>query len=161
MIHLFSTTTPETLAPPQAPDTIELEVVPVLPDVYCNLDLTVFAPILNQKKVVDTWFSTHIELICSPTTAQIIVSDEKFLPLSSYYMSERKESTDTESDSDQAKVWPVEGEVKIVVDTNNNQKRVVLDQSMLGRGATVERGAKPYCFRSGAGRGSGFVLVSS
>ncbi|CAC5420778.1 unnamed protein product [Mytilus coruscus] len=164
MLHLFSTPTPETLALPQAPDIIQ--DVPALPDVDCNLDLTVSAPTQNQQKVNDAWFSTHIELICPPTTAQIIANDENSCHVAAITQSEvcltEKESTDTESDSDQARGWPIEGEgVKEVVDTNNNKRRVVLDQPMLGRGITVERGADTYCYQSGIGRGSGFVLVSS
>ncbi|CAC5377222.1 unnamed protein product [Mytilus coruscus] len=51
-------------------------VVPVLPDVDCNLDLLVSAPTPDQQEVVDTCFSTHIDLICLPTTAHIIINDE-------------------------------------------------------------------------------------
>ncbi|CAC5413463.1 unnamed protein product [Mytilus coruscus] len=56
--------------------TTESTVVPVLPDVECNLDFLVSAPTLDQQEVVDTWFSTHIDLICLPTTAHIIINDE-------------------------------------------------------------------------------------
>ncbi|VDI42567.1 Hypothetical predicted protein [Mytilus galloprovincialis] len=74
MVHLFSTPEPETLALPQASD--NNQDVSDLPDVTCNQDLTVSAPSQKQQEVNNTWFSTHIELICTPTTAQVIASDQ-------------------------------------------------------------------------------------
>ena len=49
MLQLFGTTS-ETLATPQAIET----TVPDSPNVDCNLDLTVSAPILDQLKEDDT-----------------------------------------------------------------------------------------------------------
>ncbi|CAC5393138.1 unnamed protein product [Mytilus coruscus] len=124
MVHLFSTPKPETLALPQAPDIIQ--DVSALPDVDCNLDLTVSAPTQKHQEVNDTWFSTHIELICSPTTPQIIASDENSCHVAAV--------THMASQSDQGKV-----------DDNNNRSRlVVVEKPMLGRGITVERGGETY-----------------
>ncbi|CAC5418881.1 unnamed protein product [Mytilus coruscus] len=75
MLQLFATTS-ETLAPPHALKTTEYQIVPDSPNVDCNLDLTVSAPTLEQLKEDNTWFSTHIDLICLPTTAHIIISDD-------------------------------------------------------------------------------------
>ncbi|CAC5393068.1 unnamed protein product [Mytilus coruscus] len=144
MVHLFSTPKPETLALPQAPDIIQ--DVSALPDVDCNLDLTVSAPTRKQQEVNDKWFLTHIELICSPTTAQIIASDENSCHVAAVTQSEginfsgftieqikTKQSEDSDlilllscmsdgkSQSDQGKV-----------DDNNNRSRlVVVEKPML------------------------------
>ncbi|CAC5355941.1 unnamed protein product [Mytilus coruscus] len=75
-LPIVSTCTTPNHGSTQAQDTTKFLVVSVLPDVDCNLDLLVSAPTLDQQEVVDTWFSTHIDMICLPTTAHIIINDE-------------------------------------------------------------------------------------
>ncbi|CAC5393046.1 unnamed protein product [Mytilus coruscus] len=116
MVHLFSTPKPETLALPQAPDNIQ--DVSALPDVECNLDLTVSAPSQKQQEVNDTWFSTHIELICTPTTAQIIASDQNSCHVAAVTQSEGINFSGFSTDEIKAR--------------------------HVGRGMTVEKGGKTY-----------------
>ncbi|CAG2209720.1 unnamed protein product [Mytilus edulis] len=73
MLQLFGTTS-ETLATPQAIETTESQTVP--------------APILDQLKEDDTWFSTHIDLICLPTTAHIVIHDDTACHVASISQSE-------------------------------------------------------------------------
>ncbi|VDI27662.1 Hypothetical predicted protein [Mytilus galloprovincialis] len=87
MLQLFGTTS-ETLATPQAIETTESQTVPDSPNVDCNLDLTASAPILDQLKEDDTWFSTHIDLICLPTTAHIVIHDDTACHVASISQSE-------------------------------------------------------------------------
>ncbi|VDI41345.1 Hypothetical predicted protein [Mytilus galloprovincialis] len=78
----------ETLATPQAIETTESQTVPDSPNVDCKLDLTASAPILDQLKEDDTWFSTHIDLICLPTTAHIVIHDDTACHVASISQSE-------------------------------------------------------------------------
>ncbi|CAC5393245.1 unnamed protein product [Mytilus coruscus] len=139
MVHLFSTPKPETLALPQAPDNIQ--DVSALPDVECNLDLTVSAPTQKQQEVNDTWFSTHIELICTPTTARIIASDQNSCHVAAVTQSEGINFSGFSTDEIKAKHMASYKEGK--VDGNNNLNTVV-DKPSVGRGMTVEREGKTY-----------------
>ncbi|CAG2232012.1 unnamed protein product [Mytilus edulis] len=87
MLQLFGTTS-ETLATPQAIETTESPTVLDSPNVDCNLDLTVSAPIPDQRKEDDTWFSTHIDLICLPTAAHIVIHDDTACHVASISQSE-------------------------------------------------------------------------
>ncbi|CAC5393256.1 unnamed protein product [Mytilus coruscus] len=145
MVHLFSTPEPETLAPPQAPD--NNQDVSDLPDVTCNPDLTVSTPTQKQQEVNDTWFSTHIELICKPTTAQIIASDQNSCHVAAVTQSEGINfsgfSTDEiktrqSEDPDLILLFNMATYNQGKVDGNNN-KTTVSDRPSVGRGMTVER----------------------
>ncbi|CAC5393018.1 unnamed protein product [Mytilus coruscus] len=139
MVHLFSTPEPETLAPPQAPD--NNQDVSALPDVTCNPDLTVSTPTQKQQEVNDTWFSTHIELICTPTTAQIIASDQNSCHVAAVTQSEGINFSGFSTDEIKTRHMATYNQGK--VDGNNN-KTTVSDRPSVGRGMTVERGGKTY-----------------
>ncbi|CAC5370437.1 unnamed protein product [Mytilus coruscus] len=139
MVHLFSTPEPETLAPPQAPD--NNQDVSALPDVTCNPDLTVSTPTQKQQEVNDTWFSTHIELICTPTTAQIIASDQNSCHVAAVTQSEGINFSGFSTDEIKTRHMATYNQGK--VDGNNN-KTTVSDRPSVGRGMTVEREGKTY-----------------
>ncbi|CAC5364007.1 unnamed protein product [Mytilus coruscus] len=136
---LFSTPEPETLAPPQAPD--NNQDVSALPDVTCNPDLTVSTPTQKQQEVNDTWFSTHIELICTPTTAQIIASDQNSCHVAAVTQSEGINFSGFSTDEIKTRHMATYNQGK--VDGNNN-KTTVSDRPSVGRGMTVEREGKTY-----------------
>ncbi|CAC5405748.1 unnamed protein product [Mytilus coruscus] len=166
MLQLFATTS-ETLAPPQALDKTEFQIVSDLPDVDCNLDLTVSAPPLDQEKEVNTWFSTHIDLICLPTTAHIIISDDNSCHVAAITQSEGISFTGFTTEEIKIKQMSYKGdkEMKKVEedpklggrsDYNNNATlQTGTLQPRLGRGTTMEGIGGTYELVSGVG----FVLV--